>query len=47
MIREWMILTVFAILMGSLAFKYIAEGIFELSENTRAQIYFDYEMKDF
>ncbi|AWY09359.1 hypothetical protein vBRpoPV13_02 [Ruegeria phage vB_RpoP-V13] len=47
MIRDWMLLSLLAILIGSLAFKYVAEGIFELSENTRAQIYFDYEHKDF
>ena len=46
MIREWMILSLLAILIGSLAFKYVAEGIFELSENTHAQIYFNCEMED-
>lgn len=43
MIREWLLLTVVVVLFGSIAFDFIAEGIFTLGENTRAQMYFDYE----
>ena len=46
MIREWMFLTVLTVLMGSIAFDFIANGIFTLAENTRAQMYFTCEMED-